>query len=71
MTIEITERLDDQPTRCLFQKLNTKKEWETYLTVGEYPLCDLRKILVAICQWDKKESSIDEFNTGMANKAKK
>ncbi len=60
MNIKIDLRPNNQPTKCLFQKMNDNGNWETYLTVGEYPLCDLKKVLIALCEWNVKENSTDE-----------
>ncbi len=60
MTIKLTKRPDDQITRCLFQQMNENEEWETYLNVGEYPLSELKQILVAMCSFYLKENSTDE-----------
>lgn len=62
MTIEITKRPNDQPTKCLFQKINDNGEWETYLTVGEYPLSELKKVLIGLCNFfNDEENSTDEI----------
>ena len=57
--MKIEKREDDQPTRCLFQKKNDAGEWKTYLTVGEYPLIEMKRVLVGLCSF-KLENSTDE-----------
>lgn len=48
----ITKRPDDQPTRCLFQTKDKNDEWKTYLSIGEYPLEELKQILVFLCTFN-------------------